>query len=182
MSSLIKDLLSFTVLVKTEGKNFVDVNLNDTVANVIEEFESIIEDKRALINVLDLPVIQAEPIKMAQLFRNLMSNALKFSKDQPVITISSRDVLPNDFLLYRELLPNLRYVAISFNDNGIGFDNRYASQIFKLFERLNDKKSTEGTGTGLSICKKIAEDHGGTIYAHGEEHVGATFTVFLSVG
>lgn len=132
-----------------------------------------------IVNVATLPIVQAEPIQMNQLFHNLLSNSLKFSKADPQISISSRDANKEDFLRYPELVGDRNYVAISVSDNGIGFDDRFIDKMFSLFQRLHDKKDVAGTGVGLTVCKKIVEDHGGCIYGHGEKGVGATFTIFL---
>jgi two-component system CheB/CheR fusion protein len=179
MSMLIKDLLSFTVLIKDDNKTFIDVDLNETLKYVIDDLETTIENKKATINVASLPRIHGDPMRMSQLFHNLISNALKFSEQNPVIAVSSRTVTPEDFRIYPDLLQDVVYQVIAVSDNGMGFDDKYAAQIFILFERLNDLKGSDGSGAGLAICKKIVEDHGGLIYAHGEKGIGATFTVFL---
>ena len=178
MAGLIKDLLSFSVLSRSDKKSF-SVDLNQIVKDVLDDFEITIDDKKAVVHVATLPIVQAEPIQMNQLFHNLLSNSFKFSEGNPVITISSRDSNKEDFLRYPELDRNRSYVAISVNDNGIGFDDRFIDKMFILFQRLQDKKDVAGTGVGLTVCKKIVEDHGGFIYGHGEKGVGATFIVFL---
>ncbi len=110
---------------------------------------------------------------------NPISNALKFSKGNPLINISSREVTALDLATHPELVKDKAYVAISVKDNGIDFDQKYAEKMFILFQRLNDNKVAEGTGVGLAICKKIVEDHKGFIFAQGIPNGGATFTVFL---
>jgi two-component system, chemotaxis family, CheB/CheR fusion protein len=178
MAALIKDLLSFSVLSRSEKKS-VSVDLNHVVKEVLGDFEISIEEKKAVFKINHLPVIQAEPIQMTQLFYNLLSNSLKFSETNPEISISSRDSNPDDFAKYSELDIAKQYVVISVSDNGIGFDNRFLDKMFTLFQKLNDKKGVEGTGIGLAVCKKIAEDHGGFILGQGEKGRGATFTIFL---
>jgi two-component system CheB/CheR fusion protein len=93
-----------------------------------------------------MPSIQAEPIQMNQLFHNLISNALKFNDGLPVIHITSKEVTPEDFFLYKELNPQVVYTSISVSDNGIGFEEKYAGKVFSLFQRLNDKKRCTGYG------------------------------------
>lgn len=178
MSTLIKDLLTFSVLTRKE-KKFNKVNLNETLKNIIEDFEVIIAREKAIVNSSSLPVIYGEPVQMNQLFHNLLSNALKFSKRNPIIDISSREVTALDFATHPELMKDKAYVAISVKDNGIGFNQKYTAKMFMLFQRLHDSKVTEGTGVGLAICKKIVEDHNGLIFADGIPNGGATFTVFL---
>jgi signal transduction histidine kinase len=178
MATLIKDLLAFSLLNRSDSKP-VPVDLNQILKDVLNDFETTIEEKKAVVNVQTLPIVQAEPIQINQLFHNLLSNSLKFSKADPEITILSRDSNKEDLLKYPELDRDKNYVAISVSDNGIGFDDRFIDRMFILFQRLHDKKDVAGTGVGLTVCKKIVEDHGGFIYGHGEEGRGATFTIFL---
>lgn len=178
MAALIRDLLDFSVLSRSEKKSR-PVDLNQILKDVLNDFEISIDEKKAVVRIATLPVVQAEPIQMNQLFHNLLSNSLKFSKTSPEITISSRDAIREDFLKYPELDKDCNYVAISFGDNGIGFDNHYIDKMFVLFQRLHNVQGVDGTGVGLTVCKKIVEDHRGFIYAHGEPGIGATFTIFL---
>lgn len=179
MSTLLQDLLRFSILIRNDERKMVKVDLNDVLKNVIKDFEVIIERSKAAINLSLLPTIYGEAVQMNQLFNNLISNAVKFSKGNLIINILSREVTSEDFSKHPELMKDAHYVAISVNDNGIGFEQKYTNKIFTLFQRLNDKEGAEGTGIGLAICKKIVEDHGGSIFAIGKENVGATFTVFL---
>jgi len=178
MSVLISDLLSFSTLVKQNAKR-TKVNLKETVQKVIEDFEIAIEEKKAIVKYSSLPVIHAQPIQMNQLFSNLIGNALKFSKANPVITISADSARSKDFIKYADLEKGVEYTSIQVKDNGIGFNQKYVDKIFLLFQRLNGDKIKNGTGLGLSLCKKIVDDHNGFIYANGKENEGATFTVFL---
>lgn len=179
MSSLIKDLLSYSILARSERK-LVKVDLNEVLRNVVDEFELILEEKKAIIKFSALPIVEAEPVQMTQLFHNLISNALKFSKENPVIIVSAREVTGEDLVNHPELGTTERqYVVIDVDDNGIGFDQKYVDKIFMLFQRLPDGVPHEGTGIGLSICKKIVEDHNGFIFASGTPMVGAVFSIFL---
>jgi two-component system CheB/CheR fusion protein len=178
MGTLIKDLLSFSLLSTSEKKR-VPVDLNQIVRNVVNDFEIVIEENKAIVRTSTLPVIQAEPTQMNQLFHNLLSNSLKFANDNPEITIMSRDSNDEDLLKYPELDKNGNYAAISITDNGIGFDDRFIDKMFTLFQRLQDKRDVAGTGVGLTVCKKVVEDHNGFIYGHGEKGKGATFIMFL---
>ena len=179
MSTLIKDLLSFSLLSKAD-KKLVTVDLNETLTHVIEDFELIIESKKAVINISPLPTLKAEPVHMTQLFQNLISNALKFGKENVEINVTSEKVTKENRGTYG-LSQDKPYVAISVRDNGIGFDQKYAPKMFGLFQRLDNNKDVEGSGVGLAICKKIVEDHGGIILASGKENEGATFTVVLPI-
>ena len=167
MSNLIQDVLTYSRL--SAESQFSTVDLNYIVENVLTDFELVIADKKAVIKCDILPAIKANPLQMHQLFSNLISNSLKYNTGQPVITIQSRLLTENDTKL----------VEITLSDNGIGFDEQYADQIFKLFQRLHGKSEFNGTGIGLSICKKIVEHHKGTITAQSVAGQGATFTIQL---
>jgi signal transduction histidine kinase len=147
---------------------------------VLNDFDVIVSEKKARITFKDLPVIDAVPLQMEQLFHNLISNALKFTADKPpVITIKSKELSPRESEQYPRLeSPNV-YFDITITDNGIGFSQEYAEQIFIIFQRLNDKQSFSGTGIGLALCRKIVNNHGGHIYATSKEGEGTTFHVIL---
>ncbi len=153
MATLIRDLLSFSLLSRSDKKT-VAVDLNRVVKDVLDDFEISVIEKKAVFKIGTLPVIQAEPIQMNQLFHNLLSNSLKFSNTNPEISISSRPSNRQDFIQYPELDNERQYVTISVSDNGIGFDNRYLDKMFTLFQRLDVKKGVEGNGVGLAVCKK----------------------------
>lgn len=178
MNILLKDLLSFSQLVKTDEK-FVFIDLGKLLEEVKKDFEILIEQKKAIICSSRLPVIRAIPLQMKQLFYNLLSNSLKFSEENPVINISAKEILPDKMPAYLQLAPGTKYVQLIFKDNGIGFEKQYDKKIFTIFHRLNDQKKYSGSGIGLAICKKIAENHYGTITAAGSPGRGATFNVYL---
>jgi len=162
-----------------DERNTNRVDLNETLKNVIANFSAIITKKKASVSSDLLPVIYGDPVQMNCLFHGLISNALKFSKQFPVVTILSAKAMEEDFFRYSELVKDIQYVSVSIHDNGIGFNEKYAKKIFKLFQRLYDLKDVDGTGAGLTICKKIVEDHGGFIFAKGKIDDGAVFTIFL---
>jgi light-regulated signal transduction histidine kinase (bacteriophytochrome) len=145
-----------------------------------------IEKTNARINVADLPVICAVPALMRQLFYNLISNALKFRKDSitPIIQITAEKINPITIGSVNELLPVRKvngagYYKISVADNGIGFDPKYADEIFMVFKRLHSHHEFEGTGVGLATCKKIIEKHNGFITAQSKLNEGSVFTIGL---
>jgi signal transduction histidine kinase len=180
MTELIKSVLNYSRLSKT-GEQFEEVDLNELVENTKTDFELLITEKKALVKNDSLPVIHGIPLQMNQLFLNLFSNSLKFSSATPVITITSR-IVPNAEVKQNEHLhENEKYVEIVFSDNGIGFEQQYADQIFTIFQRLHDKKSYEGTGIGLALCKKIVENHHGYIFAKSELGKGAAFYMYFPV-
>jgi PAS domain S-box-containing protein len=179
MDTLIKDLLDFSRLSKS-NKLFVQTDLNTVLINIQNDFELLIHEKNAVIEIAPLPTIEAIPLQMQQLFYNLFSNALKFSKKDvaPFIKVSCA-LLKKDEMIFHNLDENLQYHLIEVKDNGIGFDQKYEKQIFVIFQRLNDIYSYSGTGIGLALCKKIVLNHHGKIYASGKENEGATFSIIL---
>jgi signal transduction histidine kinase len=160
------------------------VDLNDLMQQVESDLEISIHQKGALVQYRQLPVIHGIAILLYQLFYNLINNALKFSRAgvSPVITISSRTVKVAELENFLALSPETEYAEIVISDNGIGFDQAYAERIFKTFTRLNAKDKYEGTGLGLSLCKKIVLRHHGSISATGMPGEGASFKVVLPVG
>src|SRR5690606_35915286 len=117
----------------------------------------------------------------SQLFFNIIDNALKFSDDNPVLTISADVVDRRDLLDGPDDLREGKYHELRFADNGIGFDQQYHNQIFSIFRRLHTNDSYPGTGTGLALSKKILENHRGHITVRSEPGKGATFFVYLPV-
>jgi PAS domain S-box-containing protein len=179
MQKFITDLLAYSRASKAE-KTFEVADLNEILENSKRELSHRIEEKNAIINSSELPVIRVIPFQMQQLFSNLISNSIKYSKPDvnPIIdvsigTIQGKDVPGNT----RD--GECRFYKISFSDNGIGFDPQYSEKIFTLFYRLHSNKEYSGTGIGLAICKIIVENHKGFITANGIPGAGATFTVFI---
>jgi PAS domain S-box-containing protein len=182
MQALIKSILNFSQLSR-EGEIFVSADLNEIVANVHNDFELLIEQKKATVSVDPLPVIRGIPLQLNQLFTNLMSNALKFAATDrpPRIHVHARTLTDAEVRTHAEIDPSHIYVQLEFADNGIGFSEEYAEQIFVIFQRLNDRQSYPGTGIGLALCKKIVMNHKGEIYAHSTPGQGSTFYIILPV-
>ncbi|NQZ09160.1 MAG: hypothetical protein HRT35_18540 [Algicola sp.] len=172
LRSLIDDLLKFS-RVGSEEYTFKDTNLNEVLKNVIDDLHISIVEKSAQINIAELPTILGESKILYQVFLNILSNGLKFTKaDQaPIITISCQQVLK----------ANTKYWQIKIQDNGIGFEQQYADKIFEVFQRLHGRSQYAGTGIGLAICKKIVEKHNGLIYVESELDKGACFVVLFEV-
>lgn len=180
MQLLINNLLQFSRHSLQEA-DFVSVDLNELVKEALIELEIEIEKSQARINVDPLPVLCAVPGLMRQVFYNLISNAIKFKRNNEgsVVHISSKKIDSSDANLSEKYKPNVSYYEISVSDNGIGFDEKYADDIFLAFKRLHSFHEFEGTGVGLSICKKIIDKHDGFISANGRLNEGATFTMAL---
>ena len=178
MKTLIFDILNYSRLSRNDLE-LQRVNLNDLVKELIDDFELIIQEKGARFDIGELPVLQVNPGQIRQVFQNIISNALKFSKPGgfPFITIRANRITEKSIDSKPD--PNGQYSCISIQDNGIGFDEKYLENIFVLFERLNSKDKFEGTGIGLAIAKKIIEKHNGLITAHSQEGEGARFTIIL---
>jgi PAS domain S-box-containing protein len=179
MSELVKSLLLYSRLSKEKDNIISDVDLNSIITDIKEDFELLISEKNATIVCETLPVITGNHIQLGQLFANLIGNALKFSHADPVIKIGSTTVERKDIHDASSILTAERYVLITVEDNGIGFEDQYKKSIFSLFKRLHVRQSYAGTGIGLALCKKIAENHKGHISAEGDLGKGAIFSVYL---
>jgi signal transduction histidine kinase len=180
MRNLIKDLLSYSrTTMIDEGPQPVD--LNEILYNTQSVLKTSIDEKKAVIHADHLPKVQGIDFQMQQLFENLIGNAIKYCKPgvEPEVKITCEKVRQSHSA--NNLEEAQRFHKITFADNGIGFEQEYASKIFDLFQRLHGKGEYEGTGIGLAICKKIVQGHGGSIEAFGIPGVGASFHVYLPV-
>jgi PAS domain S-box-containing protein len=180
MSTLINDVLNYSRLTKT-GEQFVKTDLNKILKDVLSDYELLIEQKQAVITHSDLPIIKGIPLQLHQLFANLISNSLKFSEINPLITITAQVASPEEIHKHIRLNEEKTYIKLTFTDNGIGFEQQHADQIFIIFQRLNNQRFYSGTGIGLALCKKIVDHHDGIITAKSEPGEGATFTILLPV-
>lgn len=180
MSGLIKDLLEYSRLSANESL-YQPVDLNKIINNVVTDFELLIAQKNITIQAETLPMIEAVPLQMNQLFYNLIGNSIKFTRKskQPIIKISAKKLPENLLIANPALKKNIDYYEIQIEDNGIGFSQEYAEQIFTIFQRLNDKTLYGGYGIGLALCRKIVENHNGIIYASGKVNEGAIFSAIL---
>jgi PAS domain S-box-containing protein len=179
MLRLIRDVLTISQLSKTD-QEFKPIDLNFVVEEIKTDYELLIEQKQCEIQVDKLPVIKAIPVQMSQLFTNLVSNALKFSVPERSLCLTIKhSILSSAEVRQYPVAEAIVYSKIEFEDNGIGFSQENASQIFNIFQRLHGKSDYEGTGIGLAMCKKIVENHGGYIFATSTPGEGSTFTVIL---
>jgi signal transduction histidine kinase len=180
MQILIDDLLGFSRLLNV-SRQTETVDLNEIVKEVMSDLEVNIHSKNAKINWSKLPVIDATPSMMRQLFQNLIANSLKFSKPEetPQITITHRVIKGKEIKGIESLKPNHAYHKIEISDNGIGFEEKYLDKIFIIFQRLHGKLDYEGTGIGLAVCKRIMTLHHGFITAKSTLGDGATFILYF---
>jgi len=180
MRKLINDLLNFSRMSRLSSE-FVSTDLNLLLKDVLKDLDLAIEEKKATILVEKLPVIKGIPLQLHQLFYNLMSNALKFSKDEEPakVVISARKLKPEELLKFTSLDQSRSYYEIVFKDNGIGFQSEFADQIFTIFQRLNESPKYTGAGIGLALCKKIVMNHRGLIFAESKPGRGSAFYLIL---
>jgi PAS domain S-box-containing protein len=161
MDRLIHDLLEYSQ-VDTKGKDFEPVNCSVALQEAVNNLRAAIEESGAELTHDPLPSVIADPSQISRLFQNLISNAIKFRGNEPLkISISVRR--KGDAWIF------------SVHDNGIGIDPQFFDRIFGIFQRLHKTGEYEGTGLGLTICKKIVERHGGKIWVESESGKGSTF-------
>lgn len=161
MKTLIKDLLDYSRIGRE--KQFVPVNCNVLLTEVLCDLDTVIRESQAVIEVGELPVVNAFPTELKLLFQNLISNSIKFR---------SRGIPPS---IRVEVLPRNGYWKFSVQDNGIGIDPSHQDRIFIIFQRLHNRDVYEGSGIGLAHCKKIVELHGGEIWVESAAGKGSTF-------
>jgi PAS domain S-box-containing protein len=181
MGLLVDDLLTFShVSERPLEKEAVDLNVK--MERVLNDLELLIEEKKATIQVGKLPVVSGYRRQLQQLFQNLIGNSLKYSQPErpPVVMVSAQTVFGKD--VADKVLPEYaerRFHLVQVTDNGIGFEQGYAERIFKMFQRLHGKAEIPGSGVGLSIARKVVDNHGGYIWAESQPDKGATFSVLL---
>jgi signal transduction histidine kinase len=180
MKLLTEDINGFLRLYEI-GVHPTLIDPNTILGNVLSKMERKLEQSNAEIDAVKLPSLYADPLLISWLFTNLLDNSIKFRKmvASPVIRI--RFSRADEMNVITSATKNVKYVIISISDNGIGFTDTQAERIFELFYRIQDKTYYRGSGTGLTICKKIMEMHGGFITAEGFPARGATFNCYFPV-
>jgi len=180
MQLLINNILDFSKF-SAASQSFEQTDLNRLVEEVLSDLEIEIERKKAVIHIEELPSLCVIPGQFRQLIQNLLSNSLKFSKKDlpPEINLYAETIKGEELAGSVGINPNEKYCRIYVEDNGIGFDEEYAEKIFVIFQRLHSNHLFEGTGIGLSICKKIVEKHNGLISATSIPEKGSVFTIIL---
>jgi signal transduction histidine kinase/CHASE3 domain sensor protein len=182
MQTLLIDLVDYSRTIKGD-KVFVETDLNKILEETLQDLSTNIEEKKAEIQVGNLPTIKAIPFQIKQLFINLISNSLKYSKEDsiPEIKISSGKITEKEQRDYK-IANKEDYYKIVITDNGIGFKQEYAEKIFLLFKRLNTDAKYSGTGLGLAICHRVVDNHKGFIKVIGKPDIGAKFYIFIPKG
>ncbi|GGF24059.1 PAS domain S-box protein [Flavobacterium limi] len=181
MQALINDLLSYS-RTNIQERVFEKTALSEIIEEVKEDLKEEIEMQKAVVKVGQTFTVDLIPFQFRQLLYNLLSNAIKFSRPEisPIVKINS-EIIKGSSLNNPKAINEINYCHISISDNGIGFDQQYSAKIFEVFQRLHGKLEYTGTGIGLAIVKKIAENHNGFITASGEEGRGATFDIYIPV-
>lgn len=175
MQTMLNDLLTYS-RVSTRGQPYQPLDLNQVAMEVISDLEIRIEETGGRVEVDELPAIEGDPLQMRQVFQNLIGNALKFHRPDAPPLVKVRGQLVGAGGPHGP-----RYVRLTFEDNGIGFDERFIEKLFQPFQRLHGRSEYEGSGMGLAICRKIVERHQGSITARSTPGVGTTFTIDLPV-
>jgi light-regulated signal transduction histidine kinase (bacteriophytochrome) len=165
MRRLVLDLLEYA-RVSTKGQEFETVDTQALVDGVIDELAPVIAEAGATVEAAGLPVLEGDRFQLAQLFRNLVDNAIKFHADAPPLVRVLAERRENEWLF-------------RVTDNGIGIDERYTIHVFTIFQRLHSREEYSGTGVGLAISKKIVERHGGRIWVESQVGAGSTFCFTL---
>ncbi len=172
MQQLVEGMLAYARL-SDQGVPFTLVDLAEVVGEVVDDLEGTGEPSNRRVEVESLPAVHGNPTQMRQLMQNLLSNAFKFAKkDEPCrVRVFGEEL--------HEPESNSRVCRIVVEDNGVGFDEKYAQQVFGMLQRLHDRSQYEGSGMGLAICRRIVERHGGTIAVSSTPGVGSRFIVTL---
>ncbi len=180
MKTLIDDLLTYS-RVSTEKRSFKKIILNHLIKDILTDMETTVREKKATIILDDFQPVHGDELSLRQLFQNLISNALKFSKPDvpPRIEFKSSIVKGKDVAHVVLPEPKKNYQHIMMHDEGIGFEPEYKERIFQIFQRLHGRSEYEGTGVGLSIARKVIDMHKGAITADGTLSEGATFHIYL---
>ena len=179
MQNLINDILAFSKL-NVEKEVMVPSDINSIIDEVLIDMEQEIQEKNAIVEVDRIPKLTVHPRLIKPLFQNLISNSLKYSRKEvaPVVKISAKLDEP---LKSPDLNQTGKFCRINVEDNGVGFEQEYADQVFTMFKRLHIGSEYQGTGIGLAICKKIVEQHKGFISVKSAVNEGSTFIISLPV-
>jgi signal transduction histidine kinase len=178
MQSLIRDILTFSKI-SEDTQEFTATDVNTIIADILAELDEEVKSKHAKVNTDTFPALYGNPGLIRLLFHNLINNALKYcKKDVPPVISITLDWQTNG---QPGIPPYQKYCRILVQDNGMGFDQKYAEEVFGMFKRLHTEAKLEGTGIGLALCKKIAEHHKGSISVLSKTGEGSTFIVSLPV-
>ena len=177
---LLIDGLSELAGVTTDSMKPGSCDISEIVKEILQELGPVIKEKKAVIIESPLPIIEGDEVQLKQLFKNVLENAIRFSKKNISPEIDIRWCkLTDEEKNISALQQTKQYYKIEISDNGIGFKQEYAQKIFQPFVRLNGKSAFAGNGLGLAICKRIVDNHQGILYAEGIENTGTRFTLII---
>jgi light-regulated signal transduction histidine kinase (bacteriophytochrome) len=179
MSTLIGDLLDYSRL--SVQASFSPTDINQLIDDILEDFRETVAERNVQIEINTIPIVDTIPSQIRQVFQNLISNAFKFSRNQPNPVIRIQSELTDALSADSPASDQGEFCRITIEDNGIGFDEKFLDRIFVIFQRLNNQRNYEGTGIGLAIAKKIIDKHNGLISAQSQENQGARFIVVIPV-
>ena len=179
MKKLIDSLMDF-LFIQEEREYFRKTDMNEVLKSVENDLQLVFEESGSTLQAAPLPVIEAIPMQMKQLFTNLIVNAIKFRKPgvPPELKISCA-LAEKTELSSRGVAPEREYYKIEVKDNGIGFEPEYSQKIFKAFYRLHGNAEYPGSGIGLAICNRILDIHKGIIYGESILGIGSAFTFLI---
>jgi signal transduction histidine kinase len=179
LRNLVTDLLQYSKIYTDEEFSMIDLNV--MITEIMQDLELQIEMKHCTFHVSKLPQIEGIPFQMRQVFQNLLSNSIKFSKANQGCFVTVTGELVSEKSFEAKPSPEGDFCRLVVADNGIGFSNEFRGRIFEIFHRLRNRSAYEGTGIGLAIVKKVVERHDGIIDAWGRENEGAKFTIVVPV-
>ncbi len=179
MDNLIDDILHFSSA-SSNSEGITEVNLNETIREALNELREFIKEKGVMIEYETMPILKGYRLQLLQLIKNLISNSIKFQKQTsiPHIHIGYK-ILEGKDIQNDLALKHQKYLRLDVRDNGIGFDEQFVQKIFQMFQRLHSTSEFPGTGMGLTICKKVVENHKGFITANGRLDEGAIFSCYF---
>jgi signal transduction histidine kinase len=180
MQLLIEDILAFSKVSRNVGA-FEQLDMKKLMDEVVDDLDAQIKREGGKVKMGNLPNLSGDRAQIKRLFQNLISNGLKFHKahEKPIVEVSGITIKGAQLKEFGKSATDGEYAFFSVKDNGIGFDEKYKEKIFNIFQRLHGRNDYEGTGIGLSICRKIVVNHRGQILTKSEENVGSEFMVIL---
>jgi signal transduction histidine kinase len=174
MNQLTEGLLALSRL-ERHALNIQLVSLKAIVEQVLDELRPALNDRQVKINVSELPPVKADPLMLRQVYLNLLSNALKFTRQRQEAAIEVGYLIRAPSAPDADNGKEIKKIVYFVRDNGVGFDAHYADRLFGVFQRLHPSQQFEGSGIGLSIVQRIVSRHGGRVWAESEVDHGATF-------
>lgn len=181
MSQLITDLINYSKA-NFVSKQYKKTDMNALLKKTLNDIKDTILEKKAVITVGSIPPLKVIPYQIQQLFTNLISNSIKYTKQDiiPKIAIKTEPISDEEITALGGS-PEMNYVKINVTDNGIGFDKEYENRIFEPFYRLHTKSEYNGTGLGLTLVKKITDNHNGFIKADSKINQGTTMSIYIPI-